>query len=140
MYNDWTPEKKSQFLASLRTEPNVTVAARAAGQCRSGAYALRERDSAFAKLWDEALEEGIDALESEMHRRAFSGTDKPVTFQGAITATYKEYSDTLAIFLAKAHRPERFRDRSTVDLNVTDVTARIVAARARGEAPPESLV
>lgn len=135
----WTPEKKAQFLASLRKTPNVTVAARAADMARSGAYALRERDTEFAKAWDESIEEGVDMLEAEVSRRAFEGTMKPVTFQGVITDTFLEYSDTLAIFLLKAHRPERFRERTEVKIDTTDLAARIVAGRNR-DVPPESLV
>lgn len=47
-------------------------------------------------------------------------------------ATMKEYSDTLAMFLLKAHDPERYRDRSQIDVNATvDIASSILAARKR---------
>lgn len=47
-------------------------------------------------------------------------------------AAVRKYSDTLAIFLLKAHNPEKYRERQ--DLNVTgnlDIAQTIVAARKR---------
>lgn len=47
-------------------------------------------------------------------------------------AAVRKYSDTLAIFLLKAHSPERYRERQ--DINLTgklDVAATILAARKR---------
>jgi len=132
MPNEFTPEKRITFLESLRKTPNVTVAARAAGISRRGAYKARAAEQAFAEDWDEAIDEGVEMLEAEVHRRAFDGTDKPVTHLGAITATFKEYSDTLAIFLLKAHRPNKYRER--IDLKadgLTDLATAIADARSR---------
>lgn len=129
----WTPEKRGKFLDSLRKTPNVTVAARAAQAPRSSCYLLRENDSEFAKAWDEAIDEGIEMLEAEVHRRAFEGNDKPITHQGIITDTFKEYSDTLAIFLLKAHRPEKYRERIDFKADgLTDLAKAISEARSRG--------
>lgn len=152
----FTPEKRAEFLETLRETCNVTLAARAAGISRMRAYQVREAEPDFAKLWDAALQEGMDILEHEAHRRAFRGTDKPLTHQGQFTylyaprkdkdgedildeltgtpkmfpvldangdhkvATVKEYSDTLTIFLLKAHRPERFRENTRMELANAD--------------------
>ena len=132
MHTEFTPEKKQKFLANLRESPNVTAAARSVGISRRCAYDHRETDATFAQAWDDAIEEGVDKLEAEVERRAFKGTDKPITFQGQITGTFKEYSDTLAIFLLKAHRPERFRERSEVKHEAGESLADAIAAgRAR---------
>lgn len=99
------------FLDHLRQEPNITTAARWAGYTRQYVYELRKADPAFAKAWDEALEESIDLCEAELHRRAFDGMLKPVFYLGKrIRGGVREYSDTLAIFLMKAHRPEKYRE------------------------------
>ncbi len=99
---------------------------------RSGAYALRERDPEFAKAWDEAIDEGVEEVEAEAHRRAVEGVDKPITYQGQITATYRDFSDTLRIFLLKAHRPEKYRKRSEVKVEGGDgLAARLAEARRR---------
>lgn len=49
-----------------------------------------------------------------------------------VPVTVKEYSDQLAIFLLKAHRPDKYRERS--DVNITgqiDIANAIHAARKR---------
>jgi hypothetical protein len=112
----FTPEKRREFLQALRETCNVTLAARAGGVSRRRVYQVREEEPDFAKQWDDALEEGIDLLEHEAQRRAFAGVDKPVFYQGCECGRVREYSDTLTIFLLKAHRPDRFRDNSKVEL------------------------
>lgn len=114
---DFTPEKRAEFLDSLRKVPNVSRAAKHIGVSRRRAYQVYETEPEFAAAWDEALTEGVEWMEAEAHRRAFEGTDKPVTFQGAITDTYKEFSDTLAIFLLKAHKPDKYRDNAKLELS-----------------------
>jgi hypothetical protein len=95
----------------LRQTCNVTEAARVAGVGRRTAYERREGDSAFASAWDEAGQEAADALEREAWRRGVEGTDKPVTYQGEITATYKEYSDRMHEMLLKARFGSEFDAR-----------------------------
>lgn len=111
-----TVEKSWQerFLDQLRLVPNVTRACDVANISRQQAYRERGESETFAAAWEAALDEAIERLEYEMHRRAYEGTDKPVIYQGEITDTYKEFSDTLAIFLAKAHRPDKYRERVDV--------------------------
>ena len=59
---------------------------------------------------------GISALEDEAHRRAFEGVPEPVFHQGVECGSVRKYSDTLAIFLLKAHRPEKYRENSRMEL------------------------
>jgi hypothetical protein len=91
MATDW-PKWTSTFLAALESSPSVKAAAAAAGVARSGAYALRASDPDFRAAWEDALSVGVEELEA-------------VAFQRA-----KDSSDVLAIFLLKAHRPERYRE------------------------------
>lgn len=106
-----TDAREEKFLTVLRETCNVTEAARAAGIGRRTAYEWRDGDEAFRDKWDEAEQEAADRLEREAWRRAVEGVEKPVTFQGAITDTYREYSDRMLEMLLKAHRPEKFKDR-----------------------------
>lgn len=112
-----TPKKTARrspwpavFLAALRQRPNVRYACTQAGIDRSTPYRYRETHPEFAEQWDVALREGVEALESEAWRRAAEGTDKPVYQCGELVGTIREYSDTLAIFLLKAHAPEKYRE------------------------------
>lgn len=98
------------FLLSLSECGNVTQAAKDAGIARLTAYRHRDRDPRFADAWDDAIEEAVDRLEAEARRRAIEGVDEPVFYKGKPVGRVKKYSDTLMIFLLKAHRPEKFRD------------------------------
>lgn len=89
-----------EFLEVLRPTRNVTAAARSVGIARHTAYVHRA-DSVFSMAWDETEQEAQDGLESEAWRRGVEGVDKPVTHQGKITATYKEYSDRMLELLLR---------------------------------------
>lgn len=104
---DWA----SEFLASLTLTPNVAEACRQAGITRKAAYDRRKADPEFAAAWDEALEESTDELVAEAYRRAKNGTKRPVFYKGDVCGHIREFSDTLAMFLLKAHRPNVYRDR-----------------------------
>lgn len=138
-----TPEKLTAFCAALAETCQVGKAAAAVGISRYTAYIWRKNDPEFAERWDEAMKAGLLVLEDEMHRRAVDGVAEPVLHQGQptyitelytgedgkpasrlkldehgqpIPMTVRKYSDTLAIFLAKAHDPEKYRDNSRVEM------------------------
>lgn len=73
----------------------------------------------WLELWERSLELFSDNLEMEMHRRAVHGFVKPVFYKGEVVGEVREFSDQLAIALAKATRPEKFRDNLKVDAEVT---------------------
>lgn len=85
------------FLEALRKRPNISKAVLTAGVDRSTAYNHRHDIPDFALQWDDALKVGMDALIDEGVERAFNG------------------SDTLLIFLAKAHDP-KYRDRHEITI------------------------
>lgn len=111
----WTPEKEAAFFAALADTANVTRACKAVDIARQTAYDRREADAGFAARWEKALQLGVEGLEDEATRRAFEGTDKPVFYEGRPCGTIREYSDTLTIFLLKAHKPEKYRERYDVE-------------------------
>lgn len=137
---------KAVFLDHLRATCNVTLASRASGVNSGTAYKHRREDALFAERWDEAINEGIDLLESEAHRRAFKGTEEAVWHKGEEVGYVTKYSDPLTMFLLKAHRPDKYRERSEVkqelsgrvQLNDTTRAARLAAllqlAQKRAEA------
>lgn len=77
----------------------VLAAAEAADVGRSTVYHWLEHDEAFAMAFHQAEEDSTQRLERVAIERA--------------TRAY-EPSDTLLIFLLKARRPERYRDRYEV--------------------------
>jgi hypothetical protein len=85
---EWRPP----FLAALRNSGNVRAACKAAGISRQAAYKHRESSQEFRAAWDDAIEDACDILEAEAWQRG------------------RKSSDTLLIFLLKAHRPEKYRE------------------------------
>lgn len=108
---------KREFLEYLRSTGNVSTSARAAGITPWTAYDHRKKDEKFASEWEDAIQEACDYLENECRRRAVDGVEKPVFYQGKQCGSVQEYSDTLLIFLLKAHRPEKFRDNYKVTVS-----------------------
>ncbi len=110
----WTPKKKAAFLKGLIETGNVSEAVRLSGMSRSRVYELREQNEDFQSAWDEAIEVGIDNLEQAARDRALHGVDEPVFYQGENCGHKRKWSDTLTIFLLKAQRPEKYRDRHEI--------------------------
>lgn len=84
---------RKRFIAALRDSANVRWACMQAGVTRQAAYQYREDHEKFKAEWDEALEDACDILEGRAWQRS-------------------ETSDPLLIFLLKAHRPGKYRERS----------------------------
>ena len=94
---DGTAKKADKLLAKLRQGDSVSAACRAQRIGRTTYYRWRREDAEFAATADDAIEEGTDMLEDVAKRRA------------------KAVSDTLLIFLLKARRPDKYRERSTLE-------------------------
>lgn len=110
---------RTRFLEELAQSGNVTLAAQAAGSNRNTFYEHRKADDAFAADWDEALEIATDALEAEARRRALHGVEEPLVSKGRILrdddgnpVVIRRYSDSLMQMLLRAHRPEKYRERT----------------------------
>lgn len=112
-------EARARFLKALAATGNVTLAAGAAQLPRRGLYHWREQDQGFAAEWAEAIEAATDALEAEARRRAIEGVETTVVHGGRMVRddagnplTIRRYSDSLLALLLRAHRPEKYRDKS----------------------------
>jgi hypothetical protein len=53
--HEWSAGKAVTFIVTLAATRSVTLAAREAGMSRKSAYALKDRDPAFAAAWNAAL-------------------------------------------------------------------------------------
>jgi hypothetical protein len=129
--NNIPHSKKRAFLAAYRETGNVRAAAQAAKIDRCTHYDWLNKDEEYAAEFSQAQDDAVDTLETEARRRAVQGIQRMVLYQGvpvqvpldpANPAGDKtpliehEYSDTLLIFLLKGARPEKYRDRQSVDL------------------------
>jgi hypothetical protein len=90
-------ETPTAFIETLRSTGNVRAACDAVGISRQTAYYWRSNDAEFAAAWAQAIEDATDHLEEVARQRAL------------------ETSDTLMIFLLKAHRPDKFRDTHRIE-------------------------
>lgn len=120
------------FLAALRECPSVKAAQLAANIGRSTVYEHRDDDPDFKAAWDDALAEGIDAMEGEAMRRAMHGTED-IDFHedGSIKKIKVNYSDGLLTTLLKAHRPEKYKDALDVGGEVKFIPLDELSARVR---------
>jgi hypothetical protein len=100
---DWRPA----FLAAFRNSANVRAAAQAAGVDWSTAYRARKREPHFSEAWDAAENEALDLLEARAMQLALGGDSH------------------MLIFLLKTRRPEKFRDRVEVRVDVRNEAERI---------------
>ena len=110
---DWKPE----FLKQFRETANVRLACERAGISRTIAYETRDKDADFAAAWDAAEQDAVDVLESRAWKRS-------------------RESDQLLMFLLRAHRPQKYQERTrnenvTLDLSeLNDKQLELLAAGA----------
>lgn len=112
----------TRFLEILGTTCNITLAARGAGIDRVTAYNHYKALPEFASAWEDAKEAAVEILEAEAWQRA------------------RKQSDTLMIFLLKAHKPDKYRERmelaqTSVNINWDDLTENELERIAAGESP-----
>ena len=67
----------------------------------------------------EAHAVACDTIEAEMRRRAIDGVDKPVFYKGQQCGTVKEYSDMLLAMLANGAMPEKYKQKTKIEAEVT---------------------
>lgn len=134
-----TNRARAKFLEVLRLTANVTEACRAANVSRGPMYGWRNDDPEFAAEWDDAEQEATDKLEREAWRRAVEGYDEQLSHQGLLTGDVtRRYSDRLLEILLKGHRPEKYAQRSQVELNASqDFAELLLEARNRRNQPAE---
>jgi len=113
------------FLVAFRATGNVRLACKAASVGRSSHYRWLDKDSEYRAAFDLAKQDAADILEAEAFRRAVEGVEEPVGwYKGVPGGTVRRYSDVLLMFLLKALRPEKYRERvevrgafASIDLN-----------------------
>ncbi len=102
------------FIASIEKDPSVKHASLKAKVTKSTIYEERDKDPKFAQRWAEAAQAGVDELEASVFVRAKNGISRGVwrTVKGKAVKveTVYEYSDALAMFMLRAHKPGRYRE------------------------------
>lgn len=104
--------KKEVVLAAYRETGIVGVACDAGGVSRATFYNWLDADPEFASEAMAAVEHAADRMEAEAIRRGVDGVETAVFDKnGNEVGTITKHSDVLLIFMLKARRPQRFRDR-----------------------------
>lgn len=109
-----TPKQWEVFFKELEASSNSTRSCLAAGFDRSAIYVRSAKDPEFKVRYEEARQRGLDSWEDEVARRAFNGHYKPVWYNGQIVGEEQVFSDTLAMFLLRGGKPEKYKDRAEV--------------------------
>ena len=120
-----TEARKRAVLRALRRYPSISAAARIAGVAHSSVYAWCRNSPPYDKKVKAAIAYGVGRLEQACMDRAIDGVDSYVVSQGRLVMgpdggplVEKKFSDTIALRLLQAHGGEKYRDKSSVDLNV----------------------
>jgi hypothetical protein len=130
--------KHDAFLAAFKLTASITKAA-AAAKCERGLhYRWLAEDPTYAAKFEDAKEEAAQTLEDEAIRRAHEGVSEPLVYQGSFGYSRKwskkkkdwvygrkplviqKYSDALMIFLLKGFRPDKYRERGSVEVTGKD--------------------
>ena len=136
---------KDRFLITLSETGNPSAACRASSLTRRQINVMRERDPAFARAYDDALDDAADLLEAEAWRRALEGVPQPLLKAGQpvvdpVTGTpiiVQRYSDPLLVMLLRGCKPTKFHRRNGPTALPTDPTASIREIAADND-PPRS--
>lgn len=107
---------KPVFLAELMKNGNISKACRKAGISRGHSYKAAKEDPQFAAEWDEIINFVLDEGEEEAWRRGKEGWLEELSFKGELTGDHvRKFDSTLLMFMLKAHRPHKFRERLQID-------------------------
>lgn len=133
-----------RFLETLSRTGNPSAACQASHLTRRSINRMRESDPAFAKDYDEAMEEAADLLEAEAWRRALEGVPQPLLRAGqpvfdaeGVPITVRRYSDPLLVMLLRGCKPEKFQRRIGPSVIAPDPNAGIREI-ATDDDPPRS--
>lgn len=132
-----TDSQRAIFLSELAEHGLETRAAKSAGSSLTTIRRHAQTDPDFMIQIELAKEEAADHLEAEARRRAISGIEKPVTFQGVITDTYKEYSDSLLAKLLTGRRRSVFGDKREIT-GAGGAPVQIVVQQFADDAPADA--
>lgn len=116
--------RKKLFDAIVKTAGNAKMALTLLHIRKRDFYLALRSCPEFKIAFEKARDQGLDAAEDELIRRAVDGVDRPEFFKGKIVGYVKEYSDYLMIRFLSAYR-ERYRlpKGSAIKIPVPDLTA-----------------
>lgn len=109
-----TQEVKDAMVEFLETMPNLTVARKLFGVGTSTVSKARESDPEFGRRVKAAISAGWDEAEAEAFRRAVTGWQEPVFFQGVECGDIRKYDSSLLKFLLTHNKPKKYNPGAKV--------------------------
>ncbi len=110
---------KNIYLEHLERNGLFASAARAIGTTTFRVKQERETDRVFDESCNEAILLFKEIIEVEIRRRAITGVEEPVFYQGVATGgSITKFSDSLLVFMGKAKLPE-YGDKLKIDQVIT---------------------
>jgi hypothetical protein len=106
--------KKRAFLAAFSRSGQIVKAAKRAKIHWSSHYVWLSTDPTYVQAFGKARDVVADRLEGEVLDSAFRGDQRVVTFEGEVTAKYRQKSDIMRIFALKGLKPE-YRDNFSLN-------------------------
>ncbi len=106
---------KTRFLDAFRQRGVIQHACDATNVARSTVYSWLERDEQFSMAFRVAEAESTERLEAEVYRRAHDGVlrERPIFHKDEQVGTeyITEFSDGLAMFILRARKPDKYREK-----------------------------
>lgn len=112
--------------------PTVKSAAKKAKLGTTSHYRWMDTDEKYAQTFKRLRDERVEEFEAEAARRAVTGISVPKTVAGE-RVDVKEYSDALLMFILKAERPEKYKDRVDTTIHATVDWGELVRLSMEGE-------
>jgi hypothetical protein len=112
------PAIKAAYLKQYALTGTGSKAAAEAGVSVQTIYNWRKKDLEFDEACGHAERAYCNVLREEIHRRAVTGWEEPVFYQGVQVGNVRKFSDRMLELQAKAKMPE-YRDRQQIDMNVS---------------------
>lgn len=109
--------KQQRFLTAYVGTANITRASAAAKVGQRAHYTWLDNDPAYPALFAEARLEAGGAVQDEAVRRAMEGVLETVYYKGKPCGVRRVYSDALLMALLKAFMPEKYGERSKVEVS-----------------------
>ena len=112
--------KARRFLRNFAEFGIIHKACEVSGLSASSVSNLRKRDPDFLAAFQRARESAADKLESEAHRRAVEGYDRPIFQKGEQVGVERVYSDRLLEIMLRANKPEKFSPAQRTEISGPD--------------------
>jgi len=121
-------DRQIAFLAAWERFGTMSAACRETDVPRSLLYNTWLKEPTFAELAEGVKDRIADSLEQEAIRRGRDGWLEPVFYKGDEVGEIRKFSDLLVIFMLKALRPDKYRERTNVQHEGTVVLEQVLAA------------